>query len=98
MNTINQTIDNLWQAMINYDFFADKIIQSPNLHKSLIVYVDKMNKTILESIPDQIDDYEVKVHFIGSIDEKYAAKLPSNKSLNSLSKIPEFTAPEIFDI
>jgi len=97
MNSIKQTIDKLWSVLINYEWFADKIIENPSLHKSLIAYVDRMDIEVLTSVPDQIDDYEVRVHFIGSIDEKYAASLPSNKSFNSLLKLPDFTSSEIIE-
>ena len=89
--------DRLWAVLINFDFFADRIEINPSLHKSLIAYVDKMDKDILTSIPDTIDDYEVRVHFIGSIDDKYSAKEPSNKSSNSLPKMPDFNTVEVFE-
>lgn len=97
MNTPKDTIDKLWAVLINFDWFADKIEVNQQLNKSLIAYVDSMNKEILSSIPDQIDDFDVRVHYIASIDDKHAAKLPSNKLSNSLEKIPEFTTLEVFD-
>lgn len=78
------TIDKLWAVLINFEWFANRIEVNKNLHKSLIVYVDKMSKSILETVPDNMDGFDIQVHFISSINDKYAAKLPSAKSSNSL--------------
>lgn len=78
MKDIKQTIDKLWEAMINYEWFADKILPHPTLHNALIVYVDTASEHIYRSIPDSFDGYDLRVHFIHSIGDKYAAKVPGS--------------------
>lgn len=70
------TIDKLHSALINYEWFCT-IKKNPQLHNSLIVYVDKMNYDILKAIPDTFDGFDIQVHYIGSIENTYAAKMPN---------------------
>ncbi len=76
-------IDLLWDLMIRHEFFADKILPSPTLHNTLIVYVETMSMHALTMIPDEFYGMDVRVHYIGSIDKKYAATAP--KSLRDLN-------------
>ncbi len=81
MNT-KEIIDQLYSKMSSYDWFAGLIAPSPILHQTLIVYVHLMNKQILTTVPDQFEGYNVVVHYISSISDRYIRPLSLDRNTN----------------
>lgn len=73
---VNKIINELQVKLINYDWFAKKIVFSTTMHNTLIVYVDTMSLQILNTIPSEFYGFHIVVHFIQSIQDKYAARMP----------------------
>lgn len=88
MKDIKQVIDKLWQALINFDWFCD-IKPSNQLHNALVVYVDSMSVEIYSIVPDTFEGYDIRVHYIQSIEDKHSGKEP---------KMPVKLAPEVSTI
>ena len=76
-------IDQLWALMVKHEWFADKILPSHTLHKTLIVYVETMTMQALTMVPDEFYGYDVRVHYIGSIDKKHSAHEPQSMLIKS---------------
>jgi len=76
-------IDQLWALMIKNEWFADKILPSPTSPNTLIVYVETMSMQVLTMIPDEFIGYNVRVHYIGSIDKKHSAHEPKSLMIKS---------------
>lgn len=82
MEEAKNAIDNLFMALVNFSWFSEQIEVSKDRYKTLIVYVDTMNKDILEAIPDNIDGFDIVVHYSQSISDKYVKPVYLNYGLN----------------
>ncbi len=67
---LSEAIQTLHQKMFYYDWYAKKVDVNPILHKSIVVYVHRINAEVYAAVPDKIDDWDVRVHFFASYNAK----------------------------
>ena len=65
-DALSNAMHDLHTQLHDYPWYAGKILQCPVSKNAVIAYVHKTNLEILTTVPDKINDFYVKIHFIGS--------------------------------
>lgn len=77
-----EIINQLYSKMSVHDWFAGLILPHPTLYKAIIVYVNRMDRQILSTVPDHFEGFNLVAHFISSVSDKYIRPLSLDRNTN----------------
>ncbi len=60
-------IHELHSKLFYYDWYAKRTEVNPILHRCLVAYVHRMIPEVYAVVPDNVGDWQVRVHFVASV-------------------------------
>ena len=93
MDTISEACHQLHVKLHGQAWYGGKVLPNPQLYNSIVAYVKYQSAEIEKSVPQKIDGFDVRAHFLASLCEEKDKFVTTQSSISLPSYVPLTSLP-----